>query len=267
MTRSFSPGSSRPSTYLQQEFALGVVAADAEGGLRQVVGAEAEEVGDGGDLVGGQSGARQLDHRAELVLDGRARLGGDLLCHRFELAAHLLQFVDMPDQRDHDLGLQFLALLRQFARGFEDGTRLHDVDLREEQAQAAAAQAQHGVHLAHGSHGFEHLALLCQLLFVAAQRLQARHLDQQLFIRGQELVQRRVDQADDDRVALARLRIDHGLEDALEVAALERQQLIERGLALLFRLGQDHLLHDGQALLLHKHMLGAAEADALRRRR
>jgi hypothetical protein len=41
----------------QQELAFGVVAADAEGGLCQVVGAEAEEAGDGRDLVGGQ-GAR-----------------------------------------------------------------------------------------------------------------------------------------------------------------------------------------------------------------
>src|SRR5260221_6396699 len=34
-------------------------------------------------------------------------------------------------------------------------------------------------------------------------------------------------------------------------------------MALLLRLGQDHLLHDGQALLFHEHMLGAAETDAL----
>ena len=76
-------------------------------------------------------------------------------------------------------------------------------------------------------------------------------------------MQRRVDQADDDRVALASLGIDHRLEDALEVAALEGQQLIERCLALCLALRQDHLLHDGQALLLHEHVLGAAEADAL----
>ncbi len=54
----------------QQEFAFSVVAANAKGGLCQVVGAEAEEVGDGRDLVGGQRGAWQFDHRAELVLDG-----------------------------------------------------------------------------------------------------------------------------------------------------------------------------------------------------
>ena len=55
----------------------------------------------------------------------------------------------MSHQWDHDFGLELLALFRQGERGFEDGARLHDVDLREEQTQAAAAQAQHGVHLAH----------------------------------------------------------------------------------------------------------------------
>ncbi len=74
-------------------------------------------------------------------------------------------------------------------------------------------------------------------------------------------MQGRVDQANDDGIAFAGFRIDHGLEDTFEVAALEGQQLVEGGLALFFRLGQDHLLHDGQAFLFHEHMLGAAEAD------
>src|SRR5205085_1486875 len=55
----------------------------------------------------------------------------------------------------------------------------------------------------------------------------------------------------------------HGLEDALEVAALEGEQLVECGLALFFSLCEDHPLDDGQALLLHEHMLSAAEANTL----
>ena len=42
-----------------------VVARDAVGGLRQIVGAEAEELGALGDLAGEQRGARQFDHRAD----------------------------------------------------------------------------------------------------------------------------------------------------------------------------------------------------------
>jgi hypothetical protein len=49
------------------EEAAGVVAADAEGGLRQVVGAEREELGALGDLARPERGARQLDHRADQI--------------------------------------------------------------------------------------------------------------------------------------------------------------------------------------------------------
>ena len=61
----------------------GVVARQAHRGLRQVVGAEGEELGDLRQLVREQRGARQLDHGAELELDRdalrREDLGGDLV--------------------------------------------------------------------------------------------------------------------------------------------------------------------------------------------
>src|ERR1700722_12361121 len=67
---------------LRQELA-GIITRQAEHGLRQVVGAEAEEIGDFGDLVGKQRGAGQLDHRPDAVFDLRAGfredLGGDLV--------------------------------------------------------------------------------------------------------------------------------------------------------------------------------------------
>src|SRR6202008_4280956 len=49
------------------EEARRVVARDAEHGLRQVIGAEAEEFGALGDLAGEQRSARQLDHRADEI--------------------------------------------------------------------------------------------------------------------------------------------------------------------------------------------------------
>src|SRR5262249_33476317 len=54
----------------QQEFALCVVAAEAKGGLGEVVSAKAEELGLAGDLVRSQGSTWQLDHSAELVFDG-----------------------------------------------------------------------------------------------------------------------------------------------------------------------------------------------------
>ena len=71
-------------------------------------------------------------------------------------------------------------------------------------------------------------------------------------------MQRRVEQPDRHR------QPRHRLEDSLEVALLERQEPVERGAAGRLVVREDHLLHDGQALLAEEHVLGATEADALR---
>src|SRR5699024_4481280 len=49
--------------------AAGVVTGEAEGHLGEVVGAEGEELGLLGYLIGGQSRARDLDHGADQVLE------------------------------------------------------------------------------------------------------------------------------------------------------------------------------------------------------
>src|SRR5215470_13637195 len=80
-----------------------------------------------------------------------------------------------------------------------------------------------------------------------------------------KLVKRRVNQADRDRKAV------HGLKDADEVAALERQQAIESLDASLFVVGQDHFLDGALALVTllrelkvgEEHVLGAAKTDTL----
>ena len=79
-----------------------------------------------------------------------------------------------------------------------------------------------------------------------------------LLERRQKLVQRRVEQADRHR------QPGHRLEDRLEVGLLEREEPVERVAAAFLVAGEDHLLHDGQPLLAEEHVLGAAEADALR---
>ncbi len=70
-------------------------------------------------------------------------------------------------------------------------------------------------------------------------------------------MQRRVEQADGDR------QPGHRLEDPLEVALLVREQLVERGAALVFVARHDHLADDEQPVVGHEHVLGAAEPDAL----
>ena len=72
----------------------------------------------------------------------------------------------------------------------------------------------------------------------------------------QEFVQRRIEQADGDRPPA------HDLEQLDEIAALHRQQLGERRAARLLVVGEDHLAHRLDAVLVEEHVLGAAEPDA-----
>src|ERR1700704_2111544 len=119
---------------LEQEFTFGIVAAIAKGGLSQVIGTEAEELGNWSNLIGGQGCTREFDHGAELVVDLASCFLRNVCCNRFKLAANLLQFVDMANERDHDLGMWVLALCDQFSGRFENRTGLHNINFGEEQA-------------------------------------------------------------------------------------------------------------------------------------
>ena len=69
-------------------------------------------------------------------------------------------------------------------------------------------------------------------------------------------MQRRIEQPDGHRQAA------HDLEQLDEIVALHRQELGERGAALLLVVGEDHLAHGADAVLVEEHVLGAAEPDA-----
>src|SRR5581483_153279 len=106
----------------------GIVARQPEAGLGEVVGAEREELGAclaGGDLVGLERGARQLDHGADLVFELDARL---LLDRRRGGDDHVAQDVELAtvgDERDHHLRHHGLAGLAPRAHGrLEDGAGL-----------------------------------------------------------------------------------------------------------------------------------------------
>ena len=77
-----------------------------------------------------------------------------------------------------------------------------------------------------------------------------------LFLSGNELVQRGIQEADGNRFAF------HGLIESLEVALLHGLQLCQSGLALLDGIGADHLTDGGDTVGIEEHVLGAAEADA-----
>ena len=71
-------------------------------------------------------------------------------------------------------------------------------------------------------------------------------------------MQRGIEQADRDGKAV------HRREDLGEVGLLHRQELRERPRPAGIVRCEDHLAHHGQPLACHEHVLGAAEADALR---
>src|SRR5204863_8718538 len=55
----------------------------------------------------------------------------------------------------------------------------------------------------------------------------------------------------------------HDLEDAFEVAALNREELCQRFAAAGLVRGDDHLAHQGDTIALEEHVLRPAQPDAL----
>ena len=126
----------------------------------------------------------------------------------------------------HDLDERRLARpLADRARGAHDRAHLHLVDLGELEAEPAAARAEHRIRLV-------------QLADPVAHRVRGRLLE-----RRQELVERRIEQADGHG------KPGHRLEDPLEVGLLHRQEPVERGAALLLVARHDHLAHDREPVL------------------
>ena len=116
-------------------------------GLRQVVGAEAEELGRLRDLVGRERAARNLDHGADHVVELHLLLGLHVargLVHDLELQIELLL---EADERNHDLRLHLDPFLLHDRRRLEHGARLHRRDLGIADAETAAAEAEHRVEL------------------------------------------------------------------------------------------------------------------------
>ena len=78
-----------------------------------------------------------------------------------------------------------------------------------------------------------------------------------LFLRGNELMQRRIQETDGNRVAF------QSLVQLLEISLLLGQDLLQSRFSLLYRLGADHLTECIDSVALKEHMLGTAKADSL----
>ena len=165
-----------------QELA-GIVPAEAEGHLGQVVGAEGEELGLLGDLISGEGSPGDLNHGAYLVVHVGAGLGDELVGSLHHHVLHVLQFLDLAHQGNHDLGDDVVLgmLLHHIEGGSDDGGGLHFRNLGIGHGQAAATVAHHGVELMEGGDD------VLQLLHGDVQLLGDFH--DVLLLRGQELVE------------------------------------------------------------------------------
>src|SRR2546422_5108235 len=133
---------------IEEELWLRVIAAVSHRSLREVVRPEGEEFGVAGDFVRDESGPRDLNHRAELVVHGDPLPVHDALRLLLEGLSFDSQLLGQAYQRDHDLRADVDAFFLETARRFEDGAHLHLRDLGEHDPEATAPEAQHRVRLA-----------------------------------------------------------------------------------------------------------------------
>ena len=159
------------------------------------------------------------------------------------------QLFDVANERHHDFQFDFDTLELQFAGRLHHGPHLHAVDVRVRNSQAAATVPEHRVGFPHILHPAAHLPG------------RAPHVGRQFayFLQRprQEFVQGRIQQADRDRQAT------HDAQNGFEVVLLHGKDLIQRFLAGFVSTGHDHPPHRHQTVLGEKHVLRAAQADAL----
>ena len=233
----------------------GIVTGEAKRHLREVVGAEAEELRFLRDLVCGERSARDLDHRTNFIVKLDVRLFDDLVRRLDDDVLDELHFLCLARQRDHDLGndvpVGMIAL--DVDRSLDDGLGLHDGDFGIGDGETAAAVTHHGVELVQV--GDDLLDLRDRLALRLCKRFNIG------FLGGNELVKRRIEEADGDRIAAERL------EQAFEVRLLHGLDLGKRRLSLLNGIGADHFTECADSRRLKEHVLGTAKTNALRAER
>src|SRR5882762_964050 len=185
--------------YIVREEAASVVTGESHGGLRQVIGAEGEELRDFSDLPGQQSGTRQFDHGADDVIELHAGFPDQFIGHTARGLFEDREFLSVQNERVHDLRQYFNSGFLAFDSGFDDRAHLHLENFRIGDGQTAATMAEHRV-------GF------VQLLNAPGNSVDVDlQVAGQLFLLGaivrDEFVKRRVDQTDGDRESV------HGFED------------------------------------------------------
>ncbi len=122
-----------------------VVAAHAKACLSEVVRAKAEELRRLCNLVGREGAARDLDHSADHIVELDLFLGHDLFCDAMNDCDLQIELFLESDKRNHDFWLDLDAHFLDLCCSFKDCASLHLGDLRIDDAEAAAAEAEHRI--------------------------------------------------------------------------------------------------------------------------
>ena len=228
-----------------------IVTGETEGHLRQIVGAEAEELRFFCDLVRSKSRAGDLDHRADFVFEVASAFLDQLVSRFHDELLDEGELLHFAGERDHDLGndVPIGVLFLDVDGSLDDGSRLHLCDFRIGDRQTAAAVTHHRVELVQ----------VCDDLFDLCDRLAlslCESLDVRLF-GGNKLMQRRIEEADGDRMAA------ESFVQFFKVALLHGLDLGESGFALFHGVRADHFAECRDTGGIEEHMLRTAEADAL----
>ena len=239
--------------------------------MREVVGAEGEEVYFLSDFVRGECSARHFDHGADehfefytlFFLNSGNGVDDNLLLRK--------QFLDVADQRHHDFG----TCARNIGGGLANSAHLHFRYFGVGDAEAAPTVTEHRVEFVEFIH--QHLD------FCHGDAHNLCHLGLACFIVRDEFVQGRIKQT---HRAFTTIK---SFEDAFKVFALEGKKCVECSVILcerriklsldgsFFSIGaghgesffeflhlfghEDHTTESNDAVFREEHMLGTAEAD------
>ena len=131
---------------VERQEAVGVVAADRERRLGEVVRTEGSEAIDGVNvIVKGDGSSRGFDHRAECVRNGKTLLFLDLGRDAQGDVEDGLDFGSDDHERNFDFGFRMFAFLDQFGGGVQNGLDLHLGDFGVGDGHADGAVAEHRV--------------------------------------------------------------------------------------------------------------------------
>ena len=131
------------------EETAGIVPAEPESGLGQIVGSEGKEICLHRNFIRHQSCPGKLDHATNFIIQRHTGFLNHFFCHFHDEFTHNFEFIYMRDKRYHDFRKNFNASFDQLAGRFHNGPDLHPVNIRKSNSKPATPMPKHGVNFFH----------------------------------------------------------------------------------------------------------------------